>query len=751
MPIPVAKFLQTIRDRLMLTALSRPPHALGHNRGVRGLLLCAVSLLSLMLGVVVTWPLALHLPSALPYDLGDPLLNTYILAWDADRLRHGVSGLWDATLFFPYRQTLAWSEHLLGAAVFTAPLQWLTGNPVLVHNVAVLASYGLAGAGMFGLVRHLTGRTDAALVAAVAFVCAPHRAMLGSRVQMLLSGWMPLALWALHAYFATGQRRALAGFVAAFAALGLTNGYFLYFFAVTIVVVAGGELVLLVRHAPVGRATRAPGVWPVVRDLSVAAAALLAVILPVALVYLDVQQTMGFSRSRNEILMFSATLDDYRRALPHMVIWPGVLAGGDAERTLFPGAVVLLLALIGGVVPGRVIPDRASSAGTPHRRVTYLVLAVVAIWMSMGLQHDSYAWMLDVVPGLSGLRVPARMVVVVSLALSVLGGFGAAWLLCRVGPLALRVVLCGLLMAGLLRDGYGGPIPIHVVDPLSRERTELTRWMATQAPGAVLEWPLFTSRNGWTRNLPAQMASLDHTRRVVNGYSGYGSALQDFVGGPGSPALRSGEWPALFDGLSRLGVRIVVVSRDAPLMPDLRPDAPQIAEVWQGDTLTAYALHDPAPNGQTTPAGPVLLPGIDFTVTVSHRPDRVNDMLDGNPMTRWISGDAQRGDEWVAIALARPVTVGALLMDVPVETANYPRHLVIEVVTSEGPTVTAFSGSVVPHILEAMAASPRRPVMRFALPPQPIREIRLRQTTSVRTWNWHIAELQLLGADERHQ
>lgn len=90
-------------------------------------------------------------------------------------------------------------------------------------------------------------------------------------------------------------------------------------------------------------------------------------------------------------------------------------------------------------------------------------------------------------------------------------------------------------------------------------------------------------------------------------------------------------------------------------------------------------------------------------------------------------------------------------MDVPVETANYPRHLVVEVVTSEGPTVTAFSGSVVPHILEAMAASPRRPVMRFALPPQPIREIRLRQTTSVRTWNWHIAELQLLGADERHQ
>lgn len=708
-------------------------------------MLSAVSLLSLLLGVVLTWPLLPLRSLGLPYDLGDPLLNTYILAWDADRLCHGLSGLWDATLFFPYADTLAWSEHLLGTAIFTAPLQWLTGNPALVHNVALLGSYVLAGAGMFGLVRHLTGRTDAALIAAVAFVCAPHRVLHGSRLQMLMSGWMPLALWALHIYFSTGRRWALAGFVGAFAVLGLTNGYFLYFFAVTVLVVAGGELIPLADAARRGLATTQVRLGLTLRDLSVAAAALVAIMLPVALVYFDVQQTMGFSRSYDEILMFSATLDDYRRALPDMATWPGVIAGGAAERTLFPGGVVLLLALLGGLGAVWPVPDPAASAGTRGRRLTYVVLLAVALWMSMGLHHSSYGWLLTHVPGLAGLRVPARMAVVVSLALCVLAGFGAAGLLHRLGSPALRGGICLLLVLGLLHDGYGGPVTIHVVDPPSGERTALTRWMAMQAPGAVLEWPMYASRDGWTRNLPALMASLDHRRRVVNGYSGYGSALQDFVGGPGSPALSPGEWPALFEGLSRIGVRIVVVRRDAPLLPDLRPAASQVADVWEGETFTAFALRDPetqvpSPSAEVVP----LVAASDFTVTTSHRPDRVKDMLDGNPMTRWLSGDAQRGNESVTVTLSRPRTLEAVLMDVPVETANYPRHLIIETVAANGTTDTVFDGSVVPTILEAMVSAPRRPVMRFPMPPHPVRDVRLRQTTSMRTWNWHIPELQVL-------
>src|SRR5262249_59773747 len=91
--------------------------------------------------LAMTAPLAGGLRGHLPSHLGDPLLVAWMLAWDADRLRHGLAGIWDAPNFFPYRHTLLYSEHFLGVAVFTAPLQWLTKNPIFVYNLAFPASF----------------------------------------------------------------------------------------------------------------------------------------------------------------------------------------------------------------------------------------------------------------------------------------------------------------------------------------------------------------------------------------------------------------------------------------------------------------------------------------------------------------------------------------------------------------------------------------------------------------------------------
>src|SRR5215831_8515964 len=67
--------------------------------------------------IVMTWPLWQHPTRRLPSDLVDTLLNTWILGWDADRMLHGLRGLWDAQIYFPYHDTLAFSENLLGLAI----------------------------------------------------------------------------------------------------------------------------------------------------------------------------------------------------------------------------------------------------------------------------------------------------------------------------------------------------------------------------------------------------------------------------------------------------------------------------------------------------------------------------------------------------------------------------------------------------------------------------------------------------------
>ena len=152
--------------------------------------------------VVLTLPLAQHPTRTLPSDVLDTLLTTWVISWDADRLRHGLAGVWNAPIYFPYLRTLAYSENLFGVAFLVAPVYWISGNPVLTYNVAFLFAFTLAGTGMYVLVRRLTGSRVAAAVAGAYYAFCPYRTAQAqlAHIQMLATGWLPIALWALHEY-----------------------------------------------------------------------------------------------------------------------------------------------------------------------------------------------------------------------------------------------------------------------------------------------------------------------------------------------------------------------------------------------------------------------------------------------------------------------------------------------------------------------------------------------------------------------
>src|SRR5919198_2683807 len=84
--------------------------------------LAIVAAASALAAMIMTLPLWQHPTRRLPSDLVDTLLNTWIIGWDADRLRHGLQGVWQAPIFHPYDNTLAFSENLLGIAVLVAPV-----------------------------------------------------------------------------------------------------------------------------------------------------------------------------------------------------------------------------------------------------------------------------------------------------------------------------------------------------------------------------------------------------------------------------------------------------------------------------------------------------------------------------------------------------------------------------------------------------------------------------------------------------
>src|SRR5690242_12108914 len=95
------------------------------------------------LTVALTWPLIIRPASIVPNDLGDPLLNTWILAWDA-HVTPLTASWWNAPQFYPVQGTMAFSEHLLGLAIFSSPIIWMTGEPLVAYNVVFFLSFVLS-------------------------------------------------------------------------------------------------------------------------------------------------------------------------------------------------------------------------------------------------------------------------------------------------------------------------------------------------------------------------------------------------------------------------------------------------------------------------------------------------------------------------------------------------------------------------------------------------------------------------------
>src|SRR6202011_1184481 len=103
--------------------------------------------LYLALTVLLMAPVSLAPQRTLFADDPDTHLFMWTLAWDAHAFARQPLSMFEANIFYPNRNTLAYSENLIGSAIFVAPVLWLTGNPVLAVNAVSLLSCTLCGLG----------------------------------------------------------------------------------------------------------------------------------------------------------------------------------------------------------------------------------------------------------------------------------------------------------------------------------------------------------------------------------------------------------------------------------------------------------------------------------------------------------------------------------------------------------------------------------------------------------------------------
>ncbi len=714
-------------------------------RSSRAVEMAAIALALLAGALAFTWPLAADAGGSLPAP-GDSLYNAWVLGWVADRTAHGLSGVWDTPIFYPYRSTLALAEPLLGIAVPLAPAYWLTSNAVLFHNVAVWTSFVIAGTGGYALGRDLTGHRAAGLVCGAIAAFLPYRVAHLAHVQVLMAGWLWWTMWSVHHYFARPSAlRALAA-AACFIALGQSSLYWAYAGLVPIAIVAAAE----------GWRRRGPvRAWL----LHAAGAALLCAVayVPVALQLRSLTAAESPVASTVDRRSYSADLLDYVSVQPGWLVWGGLLRRAEGESALFPGVTAIACALA-GIGAAFVRRRQASAAGADWTWI-YAGIAAAGIVLSLGpvptaggrvlADNPLFDLLGTYVPGFAQLRASARFAVLAQLGLSVLAAIGvASWIARRRATRRTAWLTASVLTAAVLVEGLALPVAVFAFSPYqaSGDRST-THWLARRPGGAVVELPL----DGWGPSdfsMVYQHRALAHGHRIVSGVSRYAPPLPAMLADPDSPLVQPERIAEGVAFLRALGVRFVVVHPELyanrPLgytMRDALERVVQQPSIRFGQTAIVDLGEPPS---LPDPAAADEVPVADLRISAPS--GDVARMTDGDPATRWISGHPQRPDDRIDIALPAGTIVAGVRLQLTGRSLNdYPRGLEVSVSGDGERYLRAFSGSVFPALGAGLRLNAGAPVMEIRWPPVRARWLRLQPAAASDRWFWSVHELRLIA------
>jgi hypothetical protein len=343
-------------------------------------------------------------------DLGDPLINTSILAWNAWHVPL-TQAWWNFPAFAPLEGVTAFTEHFLLVYPVTSPVIWLTGNPVLAFNVVYLLVWPVNALAAYALVHELTGSRHAAFIGGLSFGFAPYMSVHVSHLQMLLLFGMPLSLLGLHRYLRTQKWTDAALFGGGWLATALASAYTLVFFPILLAL----WCVWFVR----------PREWRTLVVPAVAAAVASVPLIPLLLGYEIRQAAFGLVRSYGESKEWAADVTALAGVSHREWFWFGRLPHTYAEASLFPGLAIVSLAACG--VAFRRVHTVAHRTAISRALVGIAGLIVAAVLLRMWTGPDGWRIGSMALPALRPFRAFTIAVVVLIAAILTTERFRASW------------------------------------------------------------------------------------------------------------------------------------------------------------------------------------------------------------------------------------------------------------------------------------------------------------------------------------
>lgn len=475
----------------------------------------AAFLLYTALSVFYTYPLFFSpLDSRIPSDLGDPLLNTFIMGSIIHKFLsfnlQSLSSFFDINIFYPYKYTLAYSENLLSTSfLFALPAYLITKSFVAAYNITFLIGFLLSGFFMYILTYYLTQKILPSIFSGIIYSFAPFKFIHLGHIQIITSMWLPLIILFMHKFFEEGYLLKNIYLSSIFFLLNATaNTYFMLFISIFIflmflIYLSKSHLFIILK----GFFT----FW-IINSILIA-----FIYYP----YYIVKKTMGFSRSLQDAAEFSANIKSFISVPPGNLFYGLFLPTSGGEATLFWGAIPSILVFFFFFF----LKKNFISIRSNKIFLFYSLMGLLSIILAFGpffmgknwLPNPLYLILYYFFPGFDSIRVPARLEITILFSLGIISGFSLKLLFQN------KLKLPLLLMFLLIFEYINIPIAIAEI-PFNAEVPKIYSWLKAQKDQfAIAEMPLPKSYSFKDSHVEyrREFFALYHQKFLFNGWSGH--------------------------------------------------------------------------------------------------------------------------------------------------------------------------------------------------------------------------------------
>jgi hypothetical protein len=474
---------------------------------------------------------------------GEDIMIVWILNQTIQKIPHNILSVFQGNIFYPHKNTMAYSVLLIPSAIISSLPVKLSGYPILAYGISLIIGQILTSLVCFFWFYEITSDSFSSFLGTTAFVLSQIRMNSVAHLQMWTIQWFLISSWMIWKYFKYRKLKFLY-IAAGFFIIQIWENLLpsLFILSISLAILFTHRFVLgkhLGNKQPILFAKK-----EFVKTIIFLIFFGLIFTSPVLAAYLSVSRQFSYVRPIREVSHFSMSLNDivnehflsyglFSLFFVSLLILPKKVFNKSKDlKWVF---IVLIFSFLMSLGPVLKLGGK-----------TVKILGKIFIPLPYGILYYVF-------PFLKAFRTPSRWMLLFAFSLSLVIAISFSAYKSR-----FKSVI--LMLAAVLAIFGGKRITKVVAAPTPSNYPKVYYWLSKQDGDAILELPIYTWAGGkvYINEMYRMLYSLEHKKNLVNGASGfYPPDWLDLV-------KRLSDFPnaELERGLTGMGVDYIVVHKD---------------------------------------------------------------------------------------------------------------------------------------------------------------------------------------------